>query len=139
MLITEIVGYAIWGTVGDRDGYKRVIEASNGLLIAGFLGVLFVKSIWGLYVVFGILSFAHSGEYIADQNIAMEFGKEADRPTYIGMSKTLIGPFLLVSPIIGGGIVKLWGYQSMFITALMISVIAFVIIKFFVEEPRLSN
>jgi MFS family permease len=139
MLSTEIVGYAIWGTVGDRDGYKRVIEASNGLLIAGFLGLLFVKSLWGLYVVFGILSFAHSGEYIADQNIAMEFGKEADRPTYIGMSKTLIGPFLLVSPIIGGGIVKLWGYQSMFITALMISVIAFVIIKFFVEEPRLSN
>lgn len=136
MLSTEIVGYAIWGTVGDRDGYKRVIEASNGLLIAGFLGLLFVKSVWGLYVVFGILSFAHSGEYIADQNIAMEFGKEADRPTYIGMSKTLIGPFLLVSPIIGGGIVKLWGYQSMFITALMISVIAFVIIKFFVEEPR---
>ena len=139
MLITEIVGYAIWGTVGDRDGYKRVIEASNGLLIAGFLGLLFVKSVWGLYVVFGILSFAHSGEYIADQNIAMEFGKEADRPTYIGMSKTLIGPFLLVSPIIGGGIVKMWGYQSMFITALMISVIAFLIIKFLVEEPRLSN
>lgn len=139
MLSTEIVGYAIWGTVGDRDGYKRVIEASNGLLIAGFLGLLIVKSIWGLYVVFGILSFAHSGEYIADQNIAMEFGKEADRPTYIGMSKTLIGPFLLVSPIIGGGIVKLWGYQSMFLTALVISLIAFVIIKFFVEEPRFSN
>ena len=139
MLSTEIVGYAIWGTVGDRDGYKRVIEASNGLLIAGFLGLLLVKSIWGLYVVFGILSFAHSGEYIADQNIAMEFGKEADRPTYIGMSKTLIGPFLLVSPIIGGGIVKLWGYQSMFLTALVISLIAFVIIKFFVEEPRFSN
>lgn len=139
MLSTEIVGYAIWGTVGDRDGYKRVIEASNGLLIAGFLGLLFVQSIWGLYVVFGILSFAHSGEYIADQNIAMEFGKEADRPTYIGMSKTLIGPFLLVSPIIGGGIVKLWGYQSMFLTALVISLIAFVIIKFFVEEPRFSN
>ena len=139
MLSTEIVGYAIWGTVSDRDGYKRVIEASNGLLIAGFLGLLLVKSLWGLYVVFGILSFAHSGEYIADQNIAMEFGKEADRPTYIGMSKTLIGPFLLVSPIIGGGIVKLWGYQSMFLTALVISLIAFVIIKFFVEEPRFSN
>jgi len=25
----------------------------------------------------------------------MEFGKEADRPTYIGMSKTLTGPFLI--------------------------------------------
>jgi len=139
MLSTEIVGYAIWGAVGDRDGYKRVIEVSNGFLIAGLLALLFVESVWGLYVVFGILSFAHSGEYIADQNIAMEFGKEADRPTYIGMSKTLIGPFLLAAPIIGGGIVKLWGYKSMFLTALIISMIAFVIIKFFVEEPRLSN
>jgi MFS family permease len=89
--------------------------------------------------VFGIISFAHSGEFIADQNIAMEFGTVDQRPTYIGMSKTLTSPFLLVAPIIGGGLVKLWGYQSMFLTALMISMISFVIIKFFVEEPRLSN
>jgi MFS family permease len=139
MLGTEIVGYGIWGTIGDKDGYKRVIEVSNVFLIVGLLTLLFVETIWGLFIVFGILSFAHSGEFIADQNIAMEFGEEADRPTYIGMSKTLIGPFLLAAPIIGGGIVKLWGYQSMFLTALVISMIAFVIIKFFVKEPRLSN
>lgn len=139
MLIAEIVGFGIWGTIGDKDGYKRVIEVCNLFLIVGLVALLFVDSIWGLYIVFGIISFAHSGEFIADQNIAMEFGKEADRPTYIGMSKTLIGPFLLAAPIIGGGIVKLWGYQSMFLTALIISMIAFVIIKFFVEEPRLSN
>lgn len=139
MLIAEIVGFGIWGTIGDKDGYKRVIEVCNLFLIVGLVALLFVDSIWGLYIVFGIISFAHSGEFIADQNIAMEFGKEADRPTYIGMSKTLIGPFLLAAPIIGGGIVKLWGYKSMFLTALIISMIAFVIIKFFVEEPRLSN
>ena len=139
MLIAEVVGFGIWGTIGDKDGYKRVIEVCNLFLIVGLFALLFVESIWGLYVVFGIISFAHSGEFIADQNIAMEFGKEADRPTYIGMSKTIIGPFLLAAPIIGGGIVKLWGYQSMFLTALIISMIAFVIIKFFVDEPRLSN
>ena len=77
------------------------------------------------------------GEYIADQNIAMEFGTEVQRPIYIGMSKTLTGPFLLLAPIIGGGLVKLWGYQAMFLTALMISLISFLIIKFFVKEPRL--
>ena len=139
MLIAEVVGFGIWGTIGDKDGYKRVIEVCNLFLIVGLLALLFVDTIWGLDIVFGIISFSHSGEFIADQNIAMEFGKEADRPTYIGMSKTLIGPFLLVAPIIGGGIVKLWGYKSMFLTALIISMIAFVIIKFFVEEPRLSN
>ena len=136
MLIAEIVGFGIWGTIGDKDGYKRVIEVCNLFLIVGLVALLFVDSIWGLYIVFGIISFAHSGEFIADQNIAMEFGKEADRPTYIGMSKTLIGPFLLVAPIIGGGIVKLWGYKSMFLTALILAVFAFGIIKFFVKDPR---
>jgi len=139
MLIAEIVGFGIWGTIGDKDGYKRVIEVCNLFLIVGLVALLFVDSIWGLYIVFGIISFAHSGEFIADQNIAMEFGKEADRPTYIGMSKTLIGPFLLAAPIIGGGIVKLWGYQSMFLTALILAVFAFGIIKFFVKDPRRIN
>ncbi len=137
MLVSEIVGYGIWGTIGDRDGYKRVIEVCNLFMIIGLFALIFIESVWALYIVFGLISFAHAGEYIADQNIAMEFGGEADRPTYIGMSKTLTGPFFLVGPIIGGGIVNLWGYQSMFLTALIISMIAFVIIKFFVAEPRL--
>jgi MFS family permease len=139
MLVSEIVGYGIWGTIGDRDGYKRVIEFCNLIMITGLLAILFVESVWGLYIVFGLISFAHAGEYIADQNIAMEFGDEADRPTYIGMSKTLTGPFLLIAPIIGGGIVKIWGYQSMFLTAMMISGIAFVIVKFFVVDPRATS
>jgi MFS family permease len=136
MLISEIVGYGIWGTIGDKDGYKRVIEICNLVLISGLGALLLVESIGGLYIVFGLMSFAHAGEYIADQNIAMEFGAESERPTYIGMSKTLTGPFLLAAPIIGGSIVKLWGYQNMFLTALIISTIGFIIIKFFVSDPR---
>lgn len=69
----------------------------------------------------------------------MEFGNESDRPTYIGMSKTLPGPFVLIAPIIGGGLVKLWGYESMVFSALIISIVAFAVIKFFMQECRLSN
>jgi MFS family permease len=139
MLVSEVIGFGIWGTIGDRDGYKRVIEYSNLFLIIGLFSLLMVKNLMGLYIAFGIISFAHAGEYLSDQNIAMEFGDEADRPTYIGMSKTLTGPVLLFAPIIGGGIVKLWGYPTLFLTSLIVSVIAFVIIKFFVQEPRQSS
>lgn len=139
MFLFEIIGYGIWGYVGDKDGYKRIIENSNILFIFGILALLFVRSIWGLYLVFGMISLAHSGEYIADQNIAMEFGQEADRPTYIGMSKTLTGPFILLAPIIGGTLVQLFGYQTMFLISSILSMVAFVIIKFFVVEPRPSS
>lgn len=136
MFISEIIGYGIWGTLGDKYGYKRVIELSNLILVSGLFSILLVNSLWGLFLVFGVISIAHSGEFIADQNIAMEFGQEADRPTYIGMSKTLTGPFILAAPIIGGGLVKSFGYQALFLVSLIIALIALVIIKGFVEEPR---
>ena len=136
MLISEIFGAGIWGNLGDKDGYKRVIEICNFFSIVGLFSLLFVNTLWGLFIVFGILSFAHSGEYLSDQNFAMEFGSEKDRPTYIGMSKTLTGPFFLVSPIVGGSIIQLWGYKSMFLVALIVSVVAFLIIKFLVKDPR---
>jgi MFS family permease len=139
MLVSEIVGYGLWGTTGDKNGYKQVIEISNLFMICGLFALLWVDSVWGLLIVFGVISFAHSGEYIADQNIAMEFGSENSRPTYIGMSKTLTGPFLLFAPIIGGGIVKFWGYQTMFLCAMIVSMISFVLIKFYVKEPRMKN
>ena len=139
MFFFQILGYGTWGQFGDKNGYKRVIEYSNLIFILGIFVLLFVKSVWGMYLVFGIISYAHSGEYIADQNIAMEFGREEDRPTYIGMSKTLTGPILLIAPILGGGLVRLLGYPSMFLISMVFLSIAFVIIKFFVAEPRLVN
>jgi len=139
MLVAEIIGFSIWGSLGDNKGYKRILELSNLFLILGLVILIIQKSTWGLYLAFGIISFAHSGEFIADQNIAMEFSSEDDRPTYIGMSKTLTGPFLLFAPIFGGGLVKLWGYQSLFLVALIFSLFAFGIIKYFVVEPRLSE
>jgi len=139
MLISEIIGFGIWGNLGDRSGYKRVIETSNFILIIGISGLLWVNTLWALYLVFGLISFAHSGEIISDQNFAMEFGSEEDRPTYIGMSKTLTGPFFLLAPLIGGSIVQFWGFKSMFLTAMILSIISFSIIKFLVKDPRNTN
>ncbi len=138
MLVSEIIGFGIWGNLGDRSGYKRVIEISNLILILGILSLLLVNTLSALYLVFALMSFAHSGEYIADQNFAMEFGTEENRPTYIGMSKTLTGPFFLLAPIIGGSLVQFLGYKSMFMAALIMAVISFTVIKFFVRDPRKS-
>ena len=136
MLTSEIIGFGIWGNLGDRSGYKRVIEISNLILILGIGSLLLVDTLWALYLVFAMMSIAHSGEYIADQNFAMEFGSEKDRPTYIGMSKTLTGPFFLLAPLIGGSLVQFWGYNSMFLAALILAVFAFFIIKYLVKDPR---
>jgi MFS family permease len=45
----------------------------------------------------------------------------------------------LAAPLIGGGLVESFGYQALFLVSLIIAVIAFVIIKGFVKEPRWEN
>jgi MFS family permease len=81
MLIAEVIGFGIWGYLGDKKGYKHVLEISNFSLILGLLMLIFTKSIGGLYLAFGIISLAHAGELIADQNIAMEFSDGNNPPT----------------------------------------------------------
>jgi hypothetical protein len=44
MLISEIVGFGFWGTIGDKDGYKRLIELSNLFLIFGLFVIPLVNS-----------------------------------------------------------------------------------------------
>jgi predicted amidohydrolase YtcJ len=53
-----------------------------------------------------------------------------------GWSDTL---FFLLAPIIGGSLVQFWSYNSMFLTALILTVFAFGIIKFSVKDPRRIN
>jgi len=60
MLTSEIIGFGIWGNLGDRSGYKRVIETSQLILILGIGCLLLVNSLWALYLVFALMSFAHS-------------------------------------------------------------------------------
>ena len=79
MLVSEVIGFGIWGTIGDRDGYKRVIEYSNLFLIIGLFSLLMVKNLMGLYIAFGIISFAHAGEYLSDQNGPMIY---FEQPAY---------------------------------------------------------
>jgi len=47
----------------------------------------------------------------------MDFGTEAERPTYIGMSNTLIAPANILAPFLGGWLAQLWGYPSAFLAS----------------------
>jgi len=53
----------------------------------------------------------------------MELGTEEERPNYLGLARSLPGVFILVAPLIGGSVVTWFGYQSMFLFAVVFAVI----------------
>ena len=81
------------------------------------------------------------GTYLAaDQvsalNIILEFCEPEDRPTYIGLTNTLLAPVLILAPILGGWLATVAGYNGLFIVTLVVSLIGGLMMAFWVREPR---
>jgi MFS family permease len=136
LIAGNILGYAVFGEVGDRIGNKFVFATSDVLMAIGLLIALFANSLAGLLVIFVLVGVAQSGAIIADMNMVMEFSHPQDRPTYMGVFKTFTGPGFLISPLIGGGLVEIFGYKTMFFVSFLILLAAFIVLVAFVPEPR---
>jgi MFS family permease len=136
LLGSGAIGFAIWGIMGDRVGYKRVMMISILIRIAVLILFIFSPSLVWIYIAFGLMGIGNTASMTSDFNITMEFGSESERPTYIGLARTLTGPVLLIAPLAAGVIVELWGYPAMFLVSLVFTLIGFVMLWLGVKEPR---
>jgi MFS family permease len=135
----SVIGYGLGGALGDRLGHRRVMQLAGVMWIAALSTMLLVtitQATWLLYVVFALLGFSNAVGVVSDFNLAMEFGPEAERPTYVGLTRTSTGPALLIAPLIGGLIAQSIGYPAVFLTSLCFAVIGLYVLSARVKEPR---
>jgi len=128
LFLSGIVGYALWGVLGDRVGPKRILLVSGLVWMAALVVALMAQLIWVYYAVFLLLGLAQAGTILGDMVLVMELGDEARRPTYLGLARTLPGVFLLAAPLIGGGLVSISGYPLMFSVSLFFSATGLVLL-----------
>jgi MFS family permease len=136
---SSVVGYGLGGALGDRLGHRRVMQLAGVMWIAALGTMLLVtitQATWLLYVVFALLGFSNAVGVVSDFNLAMEFGPEAERPTYVGLARTSTGPALLIAPLIGGLIAQSIGYPAVFVTSLVFAVSGLYLLTRRVKEPR---
>ncbi len=131
-----VVGYGFWGPLGDRLGYKRTMVLSSTLWLLALVASLLSTAAWGFYLVFALMGFGTAGSILGDQNIAMEFGPESERPTYMGLMRTSTGPALLIAPLLGGWIAQEWSYPILFAVSLSLAIIGWALLTWGVKDPR---
>ncbi len=136
LFLTGVVGYAIWGMLGDRHGHKRVMVLATVLWLATLGVALLANAAWVFYLVFALMGLSSSAGQLSDLNLAMEFGNEAERPTYVGLTRTVTGPALLIAPIFGGWLAQTWGYPALLTAALVFAVAGGGLLAWGVREPR---
>ena len=123
LFLSGVIGYLVWGSLGDKIGPKRVVLLSGILWAASVVLAMISTTIWMYYGVFLLMGLASSGGILGDLILVMELGDEDQRPNYLGLARTLPGIFLLFSPLLAGVIVKSVSYLMMFAVSLTFLVI----------------
>ena len=124
------------GAIGDRHGHKIVLMAGALAMALAALTALVWQAPAALWVIFILLGAALSADSVAGFSIIIEFGSPEDRPTYIGLTNTLLAPARTLSPILGGWLAASLGYSWLFGAALVASTVSALMMYGWLKEPR---
>ncbi len=136
LLIGQSLSNLVFGPLADRKGHKLVLETSLLLAILSMAMAILAPSPAWMYPVFAAVGTLTSSDVVSGVNIALEFGRPEDRPTYIGLANTIPGLTAAIAPVIGGWVASRASYQSAFLGGALFSVAALAVLHWSVTDPR---
>ena len=142
-----VLSNLIWGPMLDKRGHRvvflwtAVISLAPPVVIL-LLGLLRpshdVNTTLGAFLIVALTflmnGFVRAGRFIANHTYLLEVAPRDKRPLYVGFMNTMTFPFML-SPILGGAIVGLFGYYTLFVIGFL-SAIANWVVSARLVEPR---
>jgi MFS family permease len=109
-----------------------------GALCISFSALLAWKapSLGWFYLIFILEGLANVAIWTIGMAITVEFGTEAERPIYIGLSNTLAAPITILAPIFGGWLADTVGFGVTFITSAIGGLVTTLVLILLVRNPR---
>jgi MFS family permease len=133
---SQAVFNLLWGVLADRLGHKSVLVSEAFLMMAAALLAYLASSQVFLVITFILLGAYLAAGQVSGLNIILEFCKPEDRPTFIGLSNTLLAPLFALAPILGGWLVTMFGFQVLFLVAMICATLGGLCLGLWVKEPR---
>jgi MFS family permease len=136
LVISQTLMNLLLGVLADRKGHKIVLVlGALGLGLAA-LTALLARGHLMLYPVFLFLGVSMAAENVSGLNIILEFGAEEDRPTYIGLTNTLLAPTRTIAPLVGGWLAAWLGFPPLFAVAFVFACAGSLLLLRWLHEPR---
>lgn len=139
LLIGTALSNLLFGWMADKFGHKLVIEISNLALLLTSLVALLASTPEYFYLVFALQGVYSAGIILSGIMIVFEFCEEDIRPTYIGMTNSVVGVFAGITPLIGSWLADSAGFSWLFAASLVFCLLALLLLHFTVKEPRIKR
>jgi MFS family permease len=135
-LLAQSVGGLVWGLVGDRWGWKLVLEGGATALAIGMVVAFAASGLAAFALAFALLGIANAGMMTSDPNLTYEVAPPHETSRYLGVTSTVIAPALTLAPLIGGLIAGIWSYGVLFFISALLAVAGLIATNRRFEEPR---
>lgn len=136
LMITQVVMNIGMGWLADRWSRKGVLEI--GFVAMGLSALLawLAPSFNWFYLVMVLTGTAYTALWTIMMALTLQFGGDETRSTYVGMANTLITPFTILAPFVGGWLATVASYQVTFLASTIFAVVAFICLHFTVRDPK---
>jgi MFS family permease len=136
LTIAQTIANVGMGWLADRLGHRSMLIAGALAVALSSLAAWAATGVGWLYLVFVLSGLANVSYWTIGMAMTVRFGSEADRPTYIGLSNTLIAPATIIAPLIGGWIADIAGYQTTFALSAAGGLLTAALLFFMVKDPQ---
>lgn len=132
----QIAFNPIMGWLGDHWSHRRMMAVGALAAAASSLLAWRAPSLSWFYLVFILAALAVVAIWTLGMAMMVQFGTEAERPVYIGLSNTLIAPATILAPLFGGWLADTAGYQATFMTSAVGGIFMAIVLYFLVKDPK---
>lgn len=139
LLIVQVVSNPVLGWLSDRWGKKNAfILGTLSAGISAFLAAI-AQEPWMLFLVFLFMGIANSAYWTIGIAYSLEFGDAAEKPTYVGLSNTLVSPSILIAPLLGGWLANMGGYRLTFWVSAFFALLTALILVLFEKNSGIKE
>lgn len=135
-MAADTVANLIWGYLSDHQGFRSTFVIAMAINLVGVAALMMSHTLLTMSVAFFAIGAAQSGYLMATTNIVLEYGHQHDVPMRMALSNTAEGAMGALAPLLGTGLVLVWGYEASFLATMVSMAIALVILVWKVDEPR---
>ena len=136
LTVSQTIANASMGWLGDKYGHRLMLVLGAVTALASSILAWNAASIAWFYPIFAFAGFTYVSIWTSGLAMTVDFGSEADRPIYIGLSQTLTAPATILAPLLGGWIADSAGFIPTFSISTLLSVAMIAILVFLVKDPR---
>lgn len=129
----------LWGYMGDKTGFRRILLVSLVIWIAATVLLMNVHLMPLTFLAFFGLGAAQSGYMMAAQTMILEFGSRDEMPMRIAISATAEGIMAAIGPLAGGIMASTLGFPVVFGVSIGFLVAALLLLILAVKEPRTAR